>query len=170
MTTLCTVIATAGMLLASITVVALSCATLIVTVSVPCAPCWSGSGFGSSDTSAAGCGETCTAEDLAVPFADAVIVLSPVASAVAVNTAIVAPCAIVTVAGTCSTAGLLALSAISVFDVCAALIVTVNELVTPAAIVKVAGVSAVTATGGGVTLIAADAVEPLRLAVTPACP
>ena len=47
---------------------------------------------------------------------------------------------------------------------------TVNGLVVPAVNVKVAGVIAVTASGGGTTLITAEAVELPSAAVMPACP
>jgi len=50
-------------------VVSTSCATLIVAVSEPVAPCCSGSGFGNSDTIAAACGETCTLAVCCVPLA-----------------------------------------------------------------------------------------------------
>src|SRR6266849_5448853 len=94
----------------------------------------------------------------------------PTASPVAVKTALVCPCATVTEAGICSTEGLSTESAIGVFVVCAALILTVKLLVAPTFMVKLAGSSAVTATGGAATLTIAEAVLPFKLAVIPAWP
>src|SRR5712691_536091 len=162
--------ATAGASFASPMTVSASCATLMVTVRVPVAPSCSGSGLGSSDTIAAACGETCTLEVFEVPFADAVMTALPTARPVAVNTALVAPCATVTDAGICSTDGLSTESAIGVLVDCAALILTVKLLVAPTFIVKLTGSSAVTATGGATTLTIAEAVVPFRLAVMPAWP
>jgi hypothetical protein len=47
---------------------------------------------------------------------------------------------------------------------------TVNWLVAPTFIVKVAGTIETTCTGGGLTFTTAEALEPFRLAVIPACP
>src|SRR6266853_1980679 len=123
--------ATAGASLASAMTVSISCATLMVTV---------------------------TLEVLDVPFADAVMTALPTARPVAVNTALVCPCATITEAGICSTDGLSTESAICVLVVCVALIVTVKLLVAPTFMVKLAGSSAVTATGGATTLTTAEAV------------
>ena len=87
-----------------------------------------------------------------MPFADAVMTALPTARPVAVNTALVCPCATVTETGICSTDGLSTESAIWVLVVCAALILTVKLLVAPTFMVNVAGSSAVTATGGATTL------------------
>src|SRR5687767_7872813 len=106
MTTLSGAVATSGALFVSAIVVGTSCATLIVTVSWPVAPCWSGSGVGRSDTIAAACGETWTLETLEVPLADAVMVESPTSRPIAVKVALVMPCGTITEAGTCSTEGL----------------------------------------------------------------
>src|SRR5260221_14341626 len=94
----------------------------------------------------------------------------PTARPVAVNTALVCPCATVTEAGICSTDGLSTESVIGVLVVCAALILTVKLLVAPTFMVKLAGSSAVTATGGATTLTTAEAVVPFKLAVMPAWP
>src|SRR5258706_10567488 len=94
----------------------------------------------------------------------------PTARPVAVNTALVCPCATVTEAGICSTDGLSTESVIGVLVVCAALIRTVKLLVAPTFMVKLAGSSAVTATGGATTLTTAEAVVPFKLAVMPAWP
>src|SRR5258706_11007968 len=94
----------------------------------------------------------------------------PTARPVAVNTALVCPCATVTEAGICSTEGLSTESVIGVLVVCAALILTVKLLVAPTFMVKLAGSSAVTATGGATTLTTAEAVVPFKLAVMPAWP
>jgi len=170
MVTLAGTCATAGASFASAMTVSASCATVMVTVRLPVAPSCSGRGFGSSDTMAAGCGETCTLELFEVPFADAVMTALPAARPVAVNTALVVPCATVTEAGTWRTNGLSTASAICVPVGCVALIVTVKLLVAPTLIVKVVGSSAVTATGGATTFTAAEAVAPLSDAVMPAWP
>ena len=123
-------VATAASTVANAIVVSTSCATLMVTVRLPVAPCCSGSGLGSSDTIAAGCGATWTVEVFEVLFAVAVISASPVESAVAVNVALVAPWATVTEAGTPSTE-LEEDSSTSVLVVCAELRRTVKVLVAP---------------------------------------
>src|SRR5258706_5390845 len=94
----------------------------------------------------------------------------PTARPVAVNTALVCPCATVTEAGICSTEGLSTESVIGVWVVRAGLILTVKLLVAPTFMVKLAGSSAVTATGGATTLTTAEAVVPFKLAVMPAWP
>ena len=115
--------------MASAIVVSVSCATLIVTVRLPVAPCCSGSGSGSSDTIAAGCGATCTAEVFDVLFASAV--MSGVAGARAGGGEGGAGRALRDRHGCrhLSTGGLADESSISVFVVCAALMRTVKVLV-----------------------------------------
>src|SRR5687767_4509969 len=98
------------------------------------------------------------------------MIASPVARAVAVKVALVCPCATMTDGGTCRTAGLLDSRAISLLAICAALIRTVKVLIAPTVIENVAGSIAVSASGGGTTFTSAEALEPLRLAVTPAWP
>ena len=142
----------------------------MVTVRLPVAPCCKGSGLGSSDTIAAGCGETCTDAVLDVLFAVAVMTALPAATPVTVKTALVCPCATITLGGACSTPAGSTDSATSVFVSCAALMLTVNWLVAPTVMVKAAGCRSVSASGGGTTLKTADALLAFRLAVMPAWP
>src|SRR5215831_9129418 len=109
-------------------------------------------------------------EDIDVPFAEAVMMALPVASPVAVNTALVVPWAMVTDGGIWRACALSTDSAIGVSVSWAALMLTVKLPVAPTLMAKVAGASAVTATGGAATLTIAEAVVPFRLAVIPPCP
>src|SRR5262245_15789010 len=153
-----------------VTVVAVACAAFSVTVSVPVAlPC-KASGLGTSEVTAAFCAATCTAALLELPSTLAVTVTSPALSAEALKLTLRAPAGTETNAGTCNTAELLEASWISVAMNCDAFMRSVKTLAAPGTIESCWGSSALTAAGGGTTLIPADAVRPFRVAEMPAWP